>query len=191
MVDAADAAAQLVDEHLARGIQGLDRMIPIGVPGLCEGCGYRMPRLVDGQCGFCRDGRLPPDDWEPPTFGNELPRENRIMPAKSIQLPADAVSAIDAIEALAASRELSLGRAAAELIDRAIAIPPADTAQSDALTLTPFQRAWFARGGSLESLFEELIIKAQTEDRSDELAAAVARADAAEAKLATLRAALG
>ena len=31
--------------------------IPVGAPGICDGCEERMSRLVNGLCGYCRDGR--------------------------------------------------------------------------------------------------------------------------------------
>lgn len=60
MADVIDDANGLVEEHLARSLAAARVPIPAGVPGECEGCGEDMPRLVDGQCGFCRDGRSRP-----------------------------------------------------------------------------------------------------------------------------------
>ena len=57
MSDQADDANELVDEHLKRSLAAARRPIPAGEPGQCEECGEDMPRLVQGRCGFCRDGR--------------------------------------------------------------------------------------------------------------------------------------
>lgn len=42
---------------LDRQIAAARRPIPAGVPGICEDCETYMPRLVNGRCGYCRDGR--------------------------------------------------------------------------------------------------------------------------------------
>ena len=58
MADLVDAAQQLESEHLARSIRAARVPVPEGVPGECETCGEDMPRLVDGRCAPCRDGRV-------------------------------------------------------------------------------------------------------------------------------------
>ena len=58
MVDLIDAAQQLESEHLARSIRAALVPVPEGVPGECESCGEDMPRLVEGRCAPCRDGRI-------------------------------------------------------------------------------------------------------------------------------------
>ncbi|MDR6847148.1 conjugal transfer protein TraR [Sphingomonas sp. BE137] len=58
MVDLVDAAQQLESEHLARAIAAARVPVPEGIPGECESCGEDMPRLVDGRCAPCRDGRV-------------------------------------------------------------------------------------------------------------------------------------
>lgn len=58
MVDLVDAAQQLESEHLARAIAAARVPVPEGIPGECESCGEDMPRLVDGRCAPCRDGRM-------------------------------------------------------------------------------------------------------------------------------------
>jgi len=35
--------------------------MPGGEAGDCNGCGNHYKRIVNGLCGFCRDGRRPPD----------------------------------------------------------------------------------------------------------------------------------
>ena len=57
MADEIDRANEIVEEHLARGLAAARVPVPAGEPGECEGCGEDMPRLVNGRCGFCRDGR--------------------------------------------------------------------------------------------------------------------------------------
>lgn len=59
MADAADDAQLLYEAHLTRSIAAARVPIPAGVAGECGECGDHMPRLVDGRCGFCRDGRKP------------------------------------------------------------------------------------------------------------------------------------
>lgn len=66
MPDAVDIAVEIEAEHLARGLARAAAPIAPGVSGECDQCEWWMPRLVDGLCAFCRDGRQRPDDWEPP-----------------------------------------------------------------------------------------------------------------------------
>lgn len=60
MADDIDRAAEIADDHLARSIAAARQPIPPGAPGVCEECEEEMPRLVDGRCGYCRDGRRRP-----------------------------------------------------------------------------------------------------------------------------------
>jgi RNA polymerase-binding transcription factor DksA len=57
MSDDVDRANDLAAADLARGIAAARAPIPAGEPGECEDCGEEMPRLVNGRCGYCRDGR--------------------------------------------------------------------------------------------------------------------------------------
>ncbi len=57
MTDIVDMAGEIEREHLARAIAAARVPIPAGAPGECERCGEDMPRLVDGWCAPCRDGR--------------------------------------------------------------------------------------------------------------------------------------
>jgi hypothetical protein len=57
VADLIDNANQLVEEHLQRSLRAARAPIPAGVPGECADCDEDMPRLIDGRCGFCRDGR--------------------------------------------------------------------------------------------------------------------------------------
>lgn len=63
MADDVDFATRLADAHLERSIDAARASVPVGEPGECDGCGEDMPRLVEGRCGFCRDGRNPPPSW--------------------------------------------------------------------------------------------------------------------------------
>ena len=187
MPDAVDMAVEIEAEHLARGLARVTAPIAPGVAGECDGCGEMMPRLVDGRCGFCRDGRLPPPGWSPPAFTQPPARKVPTMPAKSIQLPASAASAISALERHAASSDLPLGQAAADLIARgaaAIELPPAamlptlDQIHLDALLAEVARR------------FEQAASPHVVDEAEARAAAAVARAEAAEEKLARVQAAV-
>lgn len=57
MADQIDQANDLNEQHLERSLRAARQPIAVGVPGECDECGYDMPRLVEGRCGFCRDGR--------------------------------------------------------------------------------------------------------------------------------------
>ncbi len=60
MADDVDQATRLADEHLARSLAAARAPVPAGEPGECRECGEDMPRLVNGRCGYCRDGRRRP-----------------------------------------------------------------------------------------------------------------------------------
>jgi hypothetical protein len=87
------------------------------------------------------------------------------MPAKTIQLPASASRAIEAIEAHAKHNDVSLGAAAAHLVDRAMATPAAAP-----LNPTP---------ATIDDLCEQLRELFATRDQ-DAVDAAVKRAEIAE-----------
>lgn len=57
MADDVDMANELAANHLERSLRAARAAVPTGVPGECEECGEEMPRLIDGRCGYCRDGR--------------------------------------------------------------------------------------------------------------------------------------
>lgn len=63
MADAVDFATDLVADKLDQQIRVARAPIATGEPGECDECGEDMPRLVEGRCGFCRDGRRPPLSW--------------------------------------------------------------------------------------------------------------------------------
>ena len=60
MADEIDRANATAEADLERSIRAARQPIAVGVPGECEGCGDDMPRLVNGLCGYCRDGRRKP-----------------------------------------------------------------------------------------------------------------------------------
>lgn len=57
MADAIDDAQALTEAHTERSIAAARQPIPVGAPGICVDCGEDMPRLVNGRCAPCRDGR--------------------------------------------------------------------------------------------------------------------------------------
>lgn len=57
MADDIDRANDIAAADLERGIRAARAEVPLGVAGECEECGEDMPRLIDGRCGYCRDGR--------------------------------------------------------------------------------------------------------------------------------------
>lgn len=59
MADDVDRANDLAEEHLSHSLRAARAAVPVGQPGECEQCGEDMPRLVNGWCGYCRDGRFP------------------------------------------------------------------------------------------------------------------------------------
>lgn len=63
MADDVDFATDLVAANLEKSISAARAPVPAGEPGECDECGEEMPRLVEGRCGFCRDGRRPPLSW--------------------------------------------------------------------------------------------------------------------------------
>lgn len=182
MTDIIDFAWQLADEHAAAAIAAARVPIAPGQPGDCEDCGEYMPRLVDGQCGFCRDGRSPPPGWVPPV-ARPLTQEEPVMAnGKSVMLPSSAIVAIQAVEDHARDGDMSLGQAAAALITRGLGASPnaggtVDLASFDVELLIDELRARATSGRALAEL-------------RDANAALLARAEAAEAKVAQLRAAL-
>lgn len=179
MADAGDMATEIQAEHLARALAETRMPMSAGIAGECDDCGLIMLRLVGGRCGFCRDNRLPPDDWEPPVINLPTPREEPpAMPAKSIQLPAHAAVAIAAVEARARTLSSSQGEAAADLI---VAGSQTIDAENGARTpLSDFE---------LEELFAEIANRIHGTASPAFIDALSARAEAAEAKLAQIQAA--
>jgi len=108
-------------------------------------------------------------------------KEAPLMPAKSIQLPASAGVAIQAIETYAKQNDVSLGAATASLIEAGLAKPTTPVpAPTDVMSIDTLLSAVRAR-------FEGLL---NVPDRSDEIAMLTKRAEAAESKVEALKAAL-
>lgn len=182
MSDIADYAAEITNEHVALSIARARVPIAAGQPGECEDCGEYMPRIVNGQCGFCRDGRTPPPGWEPPVARPLTQEEPTMANGKSVMLPASAIVAIKAVEDKAHAGAMSLGHAAAALITLGLEASPnaggqVDLASFDADLLIEELRRRATAGRALAELREQNH-------------ALSARAEAAEAKLAQMRAAL-
>lgn len=55
MADVVDIAGEIEREHLARAIAAARVPVPVGVPGECDDCGEKSPRLVRGRCAPCRE----------------------------------------------------------------------------------------------------------------------------------------
>lgn len=56
MADPVDLAGDIADRELARRLTATRTPIAEGVAGECDGCERQMARLVNGLCGYCRDG---------------------------------------------------------------------------------------------------------------------------------------
>lgn len=198
MADIVDLATEFQDAHLAQSLRRVGAAIEAGVPGECDECGEDMPRLVAGRCGFCRDGRRPPPDFYDRSPRQRPPsKETIVMTAKAtpksrvISLPASG-AVLAAIETRASDRDLPLGQAAGSLIEDAInglveeALDAGKPAPSEwdgtkagaAIFFANLPDAW---------LIEELVRRLDSGVGTDDFDAAVARAEAAESKLATLR----
>lgn len=107
-------------------------------------------------------------------------KEAQPMPAKSIQLPASAVRAIEAVEAHAKHLDVSIGLAAASLIERALAMPTEVSVSPTIATIM----------ADLNTVFGDLAARADRPDQSAEVAEMTTRAETAERRLAALRSAL-
>lgn len=183
MADDVDMAVEIADEHLARNIQRARQPIAAGIAGECEQCFEDSPRLVGGRCAFCRDGRrrpVNPIGRQPAPTPPSIEEEN--MPAKSVQLPASAETAIAAVERYAQQHMVSLGAAAAALIDRGVAVPEmggGEVAQSTPeLSVTALLQLLHERFDAIDG------------SSAEQLGAAIARAEAAEERAETAEAKL-
>jgi len=105
------------------------------------------------------------------------------MPAKSVQLPASASVAIQAIEAYAKQNDVSLGAATASLIEAGLTAPAGRRPAPVVETMSVDDLL-----ASIKARFEGLL---NLPDRSDEVAALTIRAETAERTLEAMRAALG
>lgn len=200
MTDAVDFAAAIEAEHVAAGLRRIDAAIPQGVSGECDECGEQMPRLVGGRCGFCRDGRRPPDSFysdrdearsAPPSPAKEHATMTVKQPALTSRKIAFTGAALDAIERRADMADIPLSQAAAELID--IAVQQLDELafpnDGPQVLSTP---AGVLSICDVDELLDELRDRfnaaAAKRDLKDDLEATTVRANAAEARLAAIRA---
>lgn len=104
-----------------------------------------------------------------------------LMPAKSVQLPASAIVAIDAVETYAKTNDVSMGAAAAHLIEAGLTAPvQAVPAPFEFMSIDQLLAA-------IKDRFEGVL---NLPDRSDEVASLTVRAETAERKLEAMRAAL-
>lgn len=181
MSDAADMAAEIEGENVLIGVALARVPIAAGAAGECDECGHYMLRLVNGRCAFCRDGRLPPDNWAPPVRPSNLSLKEPAMPAKSICIPAFASAAIKAVEDRAAQQDIAIGHAAAQLIEAGL----------NALAAPVEPAPVFGLGDvHVDALLDEVRRRFEVATSVDLLAAVTARAEAAEGRLAKLREAM-
>lgn len=191
MSDDADFAAALMDASIAAGLARVDAAIPAGAPGECDECGERMPRLVAGRCGFCRDGRRPPlSFYERPAPPLPTSKEEFEMPspsyaARTFTVPVEDAAIVKSIERYASEQDVPLGRACAELITAALAQLAAPSIDAT----TPFVAVDAGELNTAE-LFAELGRRLAAAPAPELVTAAVTRAEAAEGQLATVRAQL-
>ena len=202
MSDLIDDAQQLEAEHLVLSLAAARATIPAGQPGECDNCGDEFPRLVGGLCGFCRDGRRPLlstfDRLAPPvaapvasrTGAEEKPMASPKYAAKVISAPVESKATLARIERYADQHDLPLGRAVVELAIVGLDAPQAGDTPADA-TSAPAEPAPVAvvslETVPVEWLTDEIQRRlAAAADRAL-VDAAIARADAAEGQLATLR----
>lgn len=133
--------------------------------------------------GTKRQPVAPPEKPKPIVTPAHAPpkKEAPVMPAKSVQLPASAIVAINAIETYAKANDVSMGAAAAHLIEAGLATPVlAVSAPVEFLSVDQLLAA-------IKDRFEGVL---NLPDRSDEVATLTTRAEAAERKLEAMRAAL-
>lgn len=205
MPDIVDLAGSIEAETIAASLARAAEPLRPGSAGECEGCDWWMPRLVDGLCGFCRDGRPRPADWEPPVRP-EQPRvasiaaplpENAAMPhapgTKSITIAASG-AVLTEIQRRTAGGTTSSNRAALELIEAGIAAgdgkATAPIAQA-VETRTPRQRLVALLDSLSDLVVEQIEVAANPQPDGDLVAerdAWRARAEAAETKVERIRA---
>ena len=110
------------------------------------------------------------------------------MSGKSIMLPAAAANAIAAVVARASAGDISLGQAAADLIERGVAAAPVELAVPEAMT--PRERMVALLDGVSDLLIEQIeAAAAPSEDPAvvAERDAWKVRAEAAEERLAAMK----
>lgn len=109
-----------------------------------------------------------------------MPAKESIMAGKTIQLPANATKEIKAVERLAKDGSLTLGQAAAQLIIQGLnaTLVPSLSAAPSAERVVTFD----SLRKDMATLFDDLVARADRPDQAADLAAAIERADAAEAR---------
>ncbi|QRY97415.1 hypothetical protein JT366_09435 [Sphingomonas paucimobilis] len=202
MTDTADDASINQDQHLAASLSRIDPTLAKGVAGECDNCGDEFERLIGGLCGYCRDGRRPTfrrtaptpspiaRDPEPvavpaPTpLPSVISQEEEALPNPK---PSDDFRNVSilargpllkAIMARADERDLSLNKAATSLIEDALC----DRAEQTLFDLSALP---------VTDLLEEIGARTAQSASTAELIAMTARAEAAEARLAKVHAAIG
>jgi hypothetical protein len=190
MADVVDLAHDIEQEQLRHSLARLRAPIPAGEPGECEQCGEDMPRLVDGRCGYCRDGRRPPlcrfDDpivapaapWAAPIpiQVEEKTVTDSTADKQTIAVPAEG-EVLAAIRNYAAQDELPLGRAAIGLIELGM-----NKGGSASMVLSDC---------SVAELLQELTTRFDSSVNGNAYREAIERAAAAEQQLAQIRGLLG
>lgn len=180
MADVADMAVEIEAEHLARGLSRI-RPVAVGVAGECDECGEDMPRLVDGRCGYCRDGRAQPVERLGATVAPSIKKDRIVAKppaadaARQISFMAKGAT-LRAIEGIAGEDGVSLAQATLGLVEAALADPP--EASPPGVDLA---------GVHLDALLEEVKLRVDRAAPPEALAVANARAETAERKLAQLK----
>lgn len=196
MPDEADQAIDLAAEHLAHSLARIDAAIPAGAPGECENCGDEFARLVDGLCGFCRDGRRPlaaaadRQASAPATAGTTRSTKEKTMPEFmniAVHIRADLAPRFRAFQE---KHELTQSKAGSTLIEQALAADkppvvqqpakPADITTFDTADLLDELERRVKQGGRAGDLERDL---AEANDRAK---AAEEQVRAAQAQLATI-----
>lgn len=185
MTDIADLAAEIEAEHLAVSLSQVARTIPAGVAGICDECEEHVPRLVEGRCGFCRDGRCPPPSFYASRDARSpipSPAEEHVPMAvkqpvilnRKITIEGPALAAV---ERRAASGDMSFKQAAAELIEDAVApaqqAAPIQSSPAGVLSICDVDDL-------LDELRDRFNAAASRRDLEDDLRAALSRAENAE-----------
>lgn len=194
MPDIVDLAAEIEAEHVARGLARVSAAIPAGEPGECDECGEDMPRLVDGRCGYCRDGRrpaldrypfapaaqplavAPPAPPPPPPSPPPPPRKETIMPTAPVTTTSQTISVPASGNVLAAI----------SLIEEVLHAPAAPVAATSTQTVL----LSFDAADLLAEIGSRLDAATHARDLEADLDEATARAQRAEARWDKLQAAL-
>lgn len=179
----ATPAARKVDVEVDRAVAKIREIVTRQVPAFRAIVGAQAPAV---QAIVASNAQALLRSANPPSAASKPPRkkqENYAMAgAKSIQLPSAAASAIQAVERLAEADDISLGVAAATLIERGMSVQrPTANAVAPSLdeAIEMLRAAFGARPDHSAELAEE----------RDARVAAEARAVAAELKLEADRAA--